>query len=196
MGGFSVQHIGVETKMLCWKCKESMQGLVCVSCSAIRPPPPKADYFAVFGLEKRYFVESSEVESAHLRLAKVLHPDKWRQASAVERRMSKQWMALVNEGLRVLQDDIMRARYLATGSASVSETGGKMDSAFLETIFELQMRAMEDRAGVQTEATELLAACKNELEELFTAWEQGNGDLTEVEHTLGKMKYLQNLAKD
>lgn len=181
--------------MLCWKCKEAMQGLVCVSCSAIRPPPPKADYFAVFGLEKRYFVDSSEVESAHLRLAKVLHPDKWRQASAVERRMSKQWMALVNEGLRVLQDDVMRARYLATGSAAVSETGGKMDSAFLETIFELQMRAMEDRAAVQIEAADMLATCKGELEALFTAWEQGNGSLTEVEHTLGKMKYLQNLAK-
>jgi DnaJ-class molecular chaperone len=137
--------------MLCWKCKEAMQGLVCVSCSAIRPPPPKADYFSVFGLKKQYFIDASEVQSAHLRLAKVLHPDKWRQASAVERRMSKQWMALVNEGLRVLQDDVMRARYLATGSATVSETGQRMDTAFLETIFELQMRAMEDRPAVQAD---------------------------------------------
>ena len=107
--------------MLCWKCKESMQGLVCVSCSAIRPPPPKADYFAVFGLQKRYFIDSEAVRSAHLRLAKILHPDKWRQASAVERRMSKQWMALVNEGLRVLENDILRARYLATKSTTISK---------------------------------------------------------------------------
>lgn len=180
--------------MLCWKCKESMQGLVCVSCSAIRPPPPTADYFAVFGLQKRYFVDVMEVQSAHLRLAKVLHPDKWRQASAVERRMSKQWMALVNEGLRVLTDDVMRARYLATGSATVSETGGKMDTAFLETIFELQMRAMEDRETVQLEATGMLAGCTKELERQFTAWEKGEGDLSCVEGTLGKMKYLQNLV--
>lgn len=180
--------------MLCWKCKESMQGLVCVSCSAIRPPPPKADYFAVYGLKKRYFISTEEVRLAHLRLAKVLHPDKWRQASAVERRMSKQWMALVNEGLRVLSDDVMRARYLATGSATVSERGGKMDTNFLETIFELQMRAMEDRASVQLEAQQMLSDCKGELEGLFTAWENGEGDLSAVEHTLGKMKYLQNLV--
>lgn len=180
--------------MLCWKCKEAMQGLVCVSCSAIRPPPPRADYFAVFGLKKRYFVDASEVQSAHLRLAKVLHPDKWRQASAVERRMSKQWMALVNEGLRVLQDDVMRARYLATGSATVSETGLKMDTAFLETIFELQMRAMEDRSAVQSEAAEMLERCKTELEGIFTVWENSEGDLSGVEGTLGKMKYLQNLV--
>lgn len=180
--------------MLCWKCKESMQGLVCVSCSAIRPPPPSADYFAVFGLPKRYFVDVTEVQSAHLRLAKILHPDKWRQASAVERRMSKQWMALVNEGLRVLTDDVMRARYLATGSATVSETGGKMDTDFLETIFELQMRAMEERETVQLEATEMLAGCTKELEGLFAAWENGEGDLSGVEGTLGKMKYLQNLV--
>ena len=180
--------------MLCWKCKESMQGLVCVSCSAIRPPPPRADYFAVFGLQKRYFIDSEDVRSAHLRLAKILHPDKWRQASAVERRMSKQWMALVNEGLRVLENDILRARYLATGSATVSETGGKMDTAFLETIFELQMRAMEDRAAVQIEARQMLTQCKAELDEQFTAWEQEKGDLSDVENTLGKMKYLQNLV--
>ena len=180
--------------MLCWKCKESMQGLVCVSCSAIRPPPAKADYFAVFGLQKRYFVDLEEIRASHLRLAKILHPDKWRQASAVERRMSKQWMALVNEGLRVLENDILRARYLATGSATVSERGGKMETAFLETIFELQMRAMEDRAAVQLEAQQLLTQCKEELEGLFAAWEQEKGDLSGVENTLGKMKYLQNLV--
>ena len=64
--------------MLCWKCKESMQGMVCVAHSAIRPPPPKADYFSVFGL-KNDVIDASEVQAAHLRLAKVLHPDKWRQ---------------------------------------------------------------------------------------------------------------------
>jgi hypothetical protein len=108
--------------------------------------------------------------------------------------MSKQWMALVNEGLRVLEDDVMCVRYLATGTASVSETGGKVDSAFLETIFELQMRAMEDRLAVQAEASELLLACKADLEAQFTAWEESEGDLSEVENTLGKMKYLQNLV--
>ena len=194
MGGFSVLDNGVEGIMLCWKCKESMQGLVCVSCSAIRPPPPRADYFAVFGLNKQYFVDAEEVQAAHLRLAKVLHPDRWRQASAVERRMSKQWMALGNEGLRVLQDDVMRARYLATGSATVSETGGKMDSDFLETIFELQMRAMEERAVVQAEASKMFETCKAELEGIFRAWEKGDGDLSSVEDILGKMKYLQNLV--
>ena len=87
--------------------------------------------------------------------------------------MSKQWMALVNEGLRVLENDILRVRYLATGSATVSETGGKMDTAFLETIFELQMRAMEDRSSVQIEAQQMLTECKAELDGQFTAWEQG-----------------------
>ena len=161
-----------------------MQGLVCVSCSAIRPPPPKADYFAVFGLQKRYFIDSEDVRSAHLRLAKILHPDKWRQASAVERRMSKQWMALVNEGLRVLENDILRARYLATGSATYPKLVGKW-TAFLETIFELQMRAMEDRASVQIEAQQMLTQCKDELDGLFTAWEQEKGDLSECRKYTG-----------
>ncbi len=180
--------------MLCWKCKESMEGLVCVSCSAIRPPPPKADYFEVFGLEKSYFLDAKAIRVAHLKLAKVLHPDRWRQSSAVERRMSKQWMALVNEGERVLNDPIARARYLATGSATVAERGVKMDSQFLETIFELQMRAMEDLDSVKAEAQSMLDACHHQLTGLFQHWEQEGGDLSEVEHTLGKIKYLNNLV--
>lgn len=180
--------------MLCWKCKERMEGLVCVSCSAIRPPPSKADYFEVFALKRRFFLDPKEVQSAHLQLAKVLHPDRWRQASAVERRMSKQWMALVNEGLRVLQDDVMRARYLATGSATVLETGGKMDTAFLETIFELQMRAMEDPEGVRQEAQTMLEACQSDLEAIFRHWESEGGELSAVESCLGQMKYLSNLV--
>ena len=62
-----------------------------------------------------------------------------------------------------------------------------MDTAFLETIFELQMRAMEDRSSVQIEAAQqMLTQCKAELDELFTAWEQEKGDLSDVENTLGK----------
>ena len=179
--------------MLCWKCKERVQGLVCVSCSAIRPPPPSADFYEVFGLQRKYFLDAADVRSAHLRLAKILHPDRWRQSSAVERRMSKQWMALVNEGERVLNDPISRARYLATGSANVSETGGTVDSTFLNTIFELQMRAMEDDESVQGEAETLMSLCEQRLHEIFEGWENGSGDLSEVEECLGRMKYLNNL---
>ncbi len=179
--------------MLCWKCKERMQGLVCVGCSAIRPPPASADFFEIFGLDRKYFLEPTQVRSAHLRLAKVLHPDRWRQASAVERRMSKQWMALVNEGERVLNDSILRARYLATGSATVSETGGKMDSTFLNTIFELQMRSMDDDVGVQEEAETLMNLNEQQLHNIFENWEKGSGSLDGVEECLGRMKYLNNL---
>ena len=103
-------------------------------------------------------------------------------------------MALVNEGLRVLRDSVQRARYLATGSAFVSETGGKMDSGFLETIFELQMRAMEDPEVVKLEAQTLLNACMSDLEAIFRHWEESKGDLSMVEDCLGQMKYLSNLV--
>ena len=102
-------------------------------------------------------------------------------------------MALVNEGERVLNDPISRARYLATGSANVSETGGTVDSTFLNTIFELQMRAMEDDESVQDEAETLMSLCEQRLQEIFEGWENGSEDLSEVEECLGRMKYLNNL---
>ena len=56
------------------------------------------------------------------------------------------------------------------------------------------MRAMEERTAVQAEASDMLATCKSELEGIFTKWEKGEGNLSSVEETLGKMKYLQNLV--
>ena len=186
--------------MLCWKCKESMQGLVCVGCSAIRPPPAQPDFYEVFELKRSYFVDAQEVSEAHLRLAKILHPDRWRQASAVERRMSKQWMAMVNEGERILKDPIAKARYLATGTATVAETGGSVPSGFLERIFALQMRAMEEPEEVRAEAQALLEASMNSLTRLFQELEDRgvtdfSGSKDAVEERLGEIKYLQNLVQ-
>ena len=55
------------------------------------------------------------------------------------------------------------------------------------------MRAMEDRAAVQIEARQMLTHCKKNWTDCL-AWEQEKGDLSDVENTLGKMKYLQNLV--
>ena len=134
------------------------------------------------------------VVKQHRILSKKMHPDRWRSKSAVERRMSVQWMALINEAQTVLLDPIKRARYLATGSADAQEKGSQMSTEFLEKIFALQMQAMEDLDASKKEAQALLDDVQTVLEQTFQQWEEGQGNLNQVDELLGQWKYLTNLV--
>ena len=108
--------------------------------------------------------------------------------------MSLQWTALVNEARRVLRDPIARARYLATGDTAAPEEGGPpLDPDFLEDIFDMQMEAKGDPAGVRARATALCDALRAELDATFTHWEAGDGDLDVVSDRLARLKYLNNI---
>ena len=108
--------------------------------------------------------------------------------------MSLQWTALVNEARRVLRDPVARARYLATGATAAPEEGGpKLDPEFLEEVFDMQMEAAADPAGVQTRAAALCDALRAELDTTFTRWEAGDGDLAVVADRLARLKYLNNI---
>ena len=182
--------------MICWKCKESIQSPVCVGCGTIQPPPPQPDYFAVFGIARSYFI--SDLGPKYRALSRQLHPDRFVNKTAVERRMSLLWTAAVNEAKRCLEDPISRARYLATGSAKVLEDKKIVLSPdFLEHIFDLQMLAMEDPQQVQQQAQFEYEEEFSRLHDIFTQWEESRDDLLlqEVETILARIKYLGNLTQ-
>ena len=184
----------VRVTMKCWKCKEKVEGPVCVSCSTIQPPPQKPDYFALFGIEPSYFIE--ELGTIYRKRSRKLHPDRFINKSAVERRMSLLWMAALNEAKRCLEDPIARARYIATGSAQIREDKKiVLDPEFLERIFSLQMEAMTDPHGVRQRAQIEHQDLFTELECLFRTWEQDKDDtiLQRVEPLLARLKYINNL---
>lgn len=182
--------------MICWKCKESIQSPVCVGCGTIQPPPPKPDYFVIFGIPKSYFIP--DLGPKYRSLSRQLHPDRFVSKTAVERRMSLLWTASINEAKRCLEDPISRARYLATGSAHIQEDKKIVLSAeFLEHIFDLQMQAMDNPQQTQEQAR---VECEEEwthLNNIFTQWEQDGDDLRlqDVETVLARIKYLGNLTQ-
>ena len=179
--------------MICWNCKERVEVAICVSCGKIQPPPAKMDFYSIFSLQRKYFIEKKDIESAYRTLSKKIHPDRFRKKSAVERRMSLQWTALVNEARRVLLDPILRARYLATGQAKAKERGASISQAFLEEIFELQMMMMSDKKRALQQVQQMYDENDLSLEKTFRAWEDGEGDLDNIEEFLGRWKYLSNI---
>ena len=179
----------------CWKCKEPTGGPVCSSCGTIQPPPAQADYYALLGIERAYFLDLSVLEQSYRRISRRIHPDRFVRKPAVERRMSLQWTASLNEARRVLRDPIRRARYLATGRADALEQGGPvMDPEFLEQIFELQMEATSDPASVAAEAATMRAAEWSAVEAMLRAWEASGASLDEIEARLARLKYIDNIV--
>jgi molecular chaperone HscB len=179
---------------LCWKCQEPTQGPVCVSCGTIQPPSPDTDPFVLLGLKRSYRIDPAELEQRFRDVSRVVHPDRFVKASAVERRMSLQWTAAVNAARRLLKDPMQRAHWLATGRPLVDEIGQKVDNEFLEEMFELNERAEEAPDQVRAEATEKRAEVIRILDATFDAQEKGDGTLDRVEELLAQIRYLDGIV--
>jgi molecular chaperone HscB len=183
--------------VICYSCNEAVKGPVCVGCTALQPPAPGLDPFTLLGVPRRFHLDLEVVDSAYRQVAKRVHPDKFAARPAVERRMSLQWTATLNEARRVLKDPDKRARLLATGRAEPREQGGpRLDPAFLAEIFEWRELDEETPGALTERAREREGELRGELESIFVAWESGEGDLTLVEDRLARLKYVTGLVRE
>lgn len=182
--------------MICHSCHEPVGGPVCVGCGALQPPPARPDPFAILGLPRRFHLNAAVVEDAYRAVARRVHPDKFAKRPAVERRMSLAWTAALNDARRVLKDTDTRARWLATGHAEPMEAGPKLDHAFLAEIFEWREQDEERPGALSALAKEREGELREELEGIFTRWENGEGDLALVEDRLARLKYVTGLVRE
>lgn len=183
--------------MICFSCNEAVKGPVCVGCSALQPPPRALDPFVLLSLPRRYHITEDEVDEAYRSVTRRVHPDKFAGRPAVERRMSLQWTATLNEARRCLKDPIRRARLLATGQSEPKERGGPtLDPAFLAEIFDWREQDEETPGALSELAKQRLVALNAEIDGMFTAWEAGNGDLNLVDDRLARLKYVTGLVRE
>ena len=182
-----------DKRMICWKCHESVGGPVCVGCGAIQPPRPGSDPFTLLGIERRFSIETTEVDSAWRELSRRVHPDRFAGRSAVERRMSLQWTANINEARRILREPRTRAHFLATGLATPAEDRKlQLSPEFLEEMFELQMEVKMDPSGTRPEVEARSEKLWMEIRSLFAQWESEGGALDGVEQLLAQLRYVDN----
>ena len=70
------------------------------------------DPFALLGAPRRYDLDLDAVEKSHRELSRALHPDKFTQAGASERKDALGKAADVNEAWRIVRDPLRRAEAL------------------------------------------------------------------------------------
>ncbi len=181
--------------MNCHACHEPVGGPVCVGCGALQAPPADPDPYAILGLARRYHLASAEVESRYLKVARTVHPDKFVSRPSRDKQAALQWTAAVNEARRTLKDPVVRARYLATGSARQDERGPALDAAFLQEMFDWR-EAEEDAPGsMASRASERRAELEAEIDQIFSRWEAGEGALDAVPDRLARLKYITGLVR-
>jgi len=73
---------------------------------------PRADHFALFGLDRGFRLDLSDLDSRYRDIQAQVHPDRFAHAGEAERRLSMQWATHANEAFRTLKSPLTRGHYL------------------------------------------------------------------------------------
>src|SRR5271154_4065256 len=189
-------------------------------------PTPAADtssdYFALFGLPRKLWIEMSGLEQKFLQMSWKLHPDNFVNASAEEQELSLKRSSELNDAYRVLRDPVARVEYLL-GIENMRKEGEHKQQAppeLLEEVFELnesldELREAKSAGGDLTSLKqrlqsaeknfgEKLAEVDGELQSVAREWDaavDANADetvrkklMTRMNELLNRRSYVRNLV--
>jgi molecular chaperone HscB len=117
-----------------------------------------SDYFALFGLPRKLWIEMSGLEQKFLQMSWKLHPDNFVNASVEEQELSLKRSSELNDAYRVLRDPVARVEYLL-GIENMRKEGEHKQQAppeLLEEVFELN-ESLDELREVKSSGGDLAA---------------------------------------
>ena len=165
------------------------------------------DAFDVLGLEPAFDLDSKALEQRYRDLQRALHPDRYAQAPASERRASLARAVSVNEAYRTLRDDLSRAEVLfARHGGSISEdTKRTADPSLLMEIMELREELATTRVSKDAAKRERLAQAvrdkqreaNDELRALFSDMTSATrAKLDDASSALSRLRYYRRFLDE
>jgi molecular chaperone HscB len=151
--------------LVCWNCHERALGThFCPGCGKLLQLPQGVDYFALFEMPRKLWIEMDGLEKKFLQLSWKLHPDNFVNATERERELSLEKSSQLNDAYRVLRDPVARVEYLLDleGTRKEGEHKQQAPPELLEEVFELNESLDELREAKSTGGD--LAALKVRLE--------------------------------
>jgi molecular chaperone HscB len=151
--------------LVCWNCQERALGThFCPSCGKLLQLPQGVDYFALFEMPRKLWIEMDGLERKFLQLSWKLHPDNFVNATERERELSLEKSSQLNDAYRVLRDPVSRVEYLLgiEGMRKEGEHKQQAPPELLEEVFELNESLDELRETKSLGGD--LAALKSRLE--------------------------------
>jgi molecular chaperone HscB len=126
--------------LVCWNCHERTVGThFCSGCGKVLQVPERSDYFAMFEMPRKLWIEMGALEQKFLQLSWKLHPDNFVNATPEEREISLKRSSELNDAYRTLRDPVARVEYLLAieGARKDGETRQQAPPELLEEVFEL-----------------------------------------------------------
>ena len=108
------------------------------------------NHFQLFGLPVQFALDTPALDMAYRELQARVHPDKFAQDTAADRRAAMQWAVRANEAYTALKDPLKRAMHLLElrGVEIGAETNTAMEPAFLMAQMEWR-ESVEDARGAK-----------------------------------------------
>lgn len=125
-------------------------------------PSSIPEYFALFGFEPRFAIDTDRLTRAYREVLSQVHPDRHARAGAGERRAAMQLASHANEAYQVLKSECARAAYLCRSNGAELEGPGaaSVAAAFLEQ--QMQWREALDAARMAND-TAAIASLSREV---------------------------------
>ncbi len=136
----STPHPITNPPLVCWNCHERTVGThFCSSCGKVLQVPERSDYFAMFEMERKLWIEMGALEQKFLQLSWKLHPDNFVNSTLEEREISLRRSSELNDAYRTLRDPVARVEYLLAieGARKEGQTRQQAPPELLEEVFEL-----------------------------------------------------------
>lgn len=160
------------------------------------------NYFELFDLPVNFDIDQGVLDTSLRELQQAVHPDRFANASAQEKRISLQKATLINEAHTVLSDPLLRARYLLKlkGEAPIDDQETISDVSFLMEQMELReeldaIRSSEDPLSlvgdVLDELMDKIEQREQEIRQLFA-----DNKLQEIRDTIRKFQFLYKLRSE
>lgn len=161
-----------------------------------------SNFFELFEVPVTYDVDLDQVKQHYRELQKAVHPDKFVNASDLEKRISMQQTSWINEAFNTLQQPVERAIYLLKliGVDLNMENETTMDDVFLMEQMEMRealstVQSKEDPlAELDKFSREIKNKMKTMMEEFSVAYE--NNRLDDAKELIRKMQFMQKAKKE
>ncbi len=97
------------------------------------------NYFSLLGLPVSFVIDKNKLTSHYHDIQKSIHPDNFANATELERRLSVQKSAQINDALQTLKNPLQRSIYLLSlYDIELGENNTSVDPAFLMEQMELR----------------------------------------------------------
>ncbi len=156
-----------------------------------------ADYFALFGLQPSFLIDSKALAATYRELAREVHPDRFAGGSASEQREAVEHAARLNDAYQTLRSPTQRALYLLGQQQELPEETTIQDGEFLfqqmewrEQLETLQEQA--DLAALESFAGELKQA-RNAIDTAFADCVQDPQQREQAERLARRMQFLDKM---